>query len=381
MPDIGAMSQPCPFTALIVTCRRPGHLERNLASIAAQTRRPAQIVVVDDDGGLDPEAARRIAEGAKIEWTFWRRDKLDYMRSRNLGVQFSRHPIVALLDDDVELERDYFEHLIGSLETLASQGVICVTARVLLDGASPRPKPLREAMERFFLRRGRFIGQLLPNGFATEAHRADRIGAAPFEVDFCLSGACAFFRDTMLAHPFAEGYSLLAHGTDKIMSLEIIRRGRIAFVPAARMTHFLAPAARPAPAVNAKRSVLSYYWTYRQIKRRPRADWTFALFAWGWLGFFLQEMASAARGRKSHGIAHLGGLLLGFGSAIRYQCLGMTLKEAVIENAARMGMPIDQPVGLEDPPASRPRIRWTGRRSGEAFLAPNGEQRNGERTN
>ncbi|MCX7015192.1 MAG: glycosyltransferase family 2 protein [Candidatus Sumerlaeota bacterium] len=334
------------FSVVIPTRDRPADLRRCLESIVAQNRRPAQVVVVDD-GHLAFDALKPLVEQAGIEWTYLRKDRLDRNRARNLGVAASTHPIVAFLDDDVALEKDYFEQLIGALERFRRVGVAGATACV----RSPRPMPWTRwpvhAAERFFGLRGRRLCGLLSSGFCADFDETDHIGNEPFDVDYSSAGSCAYFRDICRQYPYPEGYAFLAAGDDKMLGLSVSRHWRTLFVPRARLTHYHAPGARPSKATEGERRLLGMYWTWRRFVR-PTPLGTLR-FLWGCAGLMTIGLSGALIRMSGRHWAYAGGVFRGFGKALSYWARGVTFQDAVDEAARRNGEIIETPVGLDSP--------------------------------
>jgi glycosyltransferase involved in cell wall biosynthesis len=85
------------LSIVVPTYRRPGTLERALASVAAATRADHEIIVVDDcPEGSAFELARRF--GARYLFKAGRQRGLS--ASRNLGLDVATGVFVAFLDDD-----------------------------------------------------------------------------------------------------------------------------------------------------------------------------------------------------------------------------------------------------------------------------------------
>jgi len=339
------------FSAVIPTCDRPEALARCLRSIVAQTRRPAQVTVVDD-GQLDSEPLRRLVEEAGIEWTYLKKDRLDRNRSRNLGVEASKHPIVAFLDDDVVLDPDYFDRLIDVLERFARVGVVGASARVYNQRRRSRLRPVRHAAERLFLVRGKRLGALMRSGFCADIQDDDEVGVEPFDVEFASSGACAYFREVCRRYPYPEGHSFLAEGDDKIFSLRITRQWRTLFVPRAKAAHLHASSGRPSPVLSGQKTLLGIYWTHRQFARRGPLD--LLLFLWGSLGLILICAGGAVERRRKRHWQFAWGLVHGLGKALGFELRGTSMREAVEQAAALRGEPIVSPVGLEGPFLAEP---------------------------
>lgn len=100
----------------VPTRNRPGHLMRALASIAAQTVRDVQILVVDDGDGSGAAAARGLGH-ARLETLI--SGGAGQVAARNMAIAAARGDTIAWLDDD-----DWWEeadHLARIVATIADK--------------------------------------------------------------------------------------------------------------------------------------------------------------------------------------------------------------------------------------------------------------------
>ena len=118
------------FTVVIPTFGRPDHLSDTLASVARQTRRAERVIVVDNN--REPSVRKSVLQ---VIDAFVSILNIEYICShinsgavaRNLGAERVATSIVAFLDDDVILEKDYYEKIITIFENdeavIGAQGV------------------------------------------------------------------------------------------------------------------------------------------------------------------------------------------------------------------------------------------------------------------
>ncbi|RKG92544.1 glycosyltransferase family 2 protein [Corallococcus terminator] len=98
----------CTLTVIIPTRHRPGLLRRALTCVADQTRRPDEVIVIDDGDVPQP-----FASGPGVRWV---RHEAPHgaARARNLGASLARGRFLAFLDDDDTWDPAYLfeaEHL------------------------------------------------------------------------------------------------------------------------------------------------------------------------------------------------------------------------------------------------------------------------------
>jgi GT2 family glycosyltransferase len=95
-------------TVIVPVWNRCDLLEQLLSGLRTQTQPPAEVLVVDDgseDGPADLAGARVIRMGAHG----------GFAKAVNRGIRESRTPLVAIVNNDVELAPDWMEKLRGAL--------------------------------------------------------------------------------------------------------------------------------------------------------------------------------------------------------------------------------------------------------------------------
>jgi hypothetical protein len=335
------------FSVVIVAGNDSPTVEECLRCAIDQTRRPDQIVLVDE-GSSDVEELRRLVEEAGLRWTRVQGGRLDANRARNLGIQAAINPIVALIDHDVAVERDGFESLVGLLEQFGAHGVVGATARPSPREAPPEPSYIRHAFEERFRMRSTWCpGLMQSSGFCLDIEDGDALGPEPFDVDFPCRGLAVYVRDVCLAEPFPEGLGLLASGSEKFFGVRLTRRRRILLDPRAKARR-LSPQAGSAPTFrHGLRRIAGAYWISRQfVKGRPFA---FPMFLWAGCGSVAIEIARAIGERRPARLAEAAGQLAGLAKALAWRLSFASLPRVVQRAAARRGQPIEEPVGLGPP--------------------------------
>ncbi len=101
-------------TVVLATLDRADDVQRLLACLESQTRRPDRIVVCDDTGD---DSVRRLLDDCTIEHRYERNStRPSLTRSRNLAIPHLLPGIVTFLDSDIILEPDYLERIFAALE-------------------------------------------------------------------------------------------------------------------------------------------------------------------------------------------------------------------------------------------------------------------------
>ena len=300
------------ITAIVPTIGRPESLALLLRSLALQSRRPDEIVVADASVG-DAVAcviARPIwaSQGLNVRRIPVRPPNA--VRQRVAAIAESDGEYLLFLDDDVVLEPDCVEQLLGHL----AQNTSVVGAFADFNNQS---WPLPTRAWRFYLRyilgmkdgawQGRVVGPLL------------RFGYNPVPGDaspMAWLGTC----NTMIrrsAYDQAGGFSdFFLHrctiNEDVDLGLKIAKVGAIVFCPSARMGHFHAPGGRVSAAIAAEDDLYNRYLVMRHTQGRSARS-AFALVTL----FLVVETVS-----------NLGGAILrfrggGFGARLYGRCRAM----------------------------------------------------------
>jgi len=111
-----AGEQPTERTSLIVTVLdEADSIDELLESIAAQTRQPDEVVVVDG-GSRDGTWQRLQAWTARLPLHLIRAPGASIARGRNLAIDAAAYKLIAVTDGGVRLERDWLEQLHAALK-------------------------------------------------------------------------------------------------------------------------------------------------------------------------------------------------------------------------------------------------------------------------
>jgi GT2 family glycosyltransferase len=275
-------------SVVICTRNRAADLARCLASLAAQTRRPEEVVVVDASDG--PAALRTVQA--------WRASTPAVVvrfipaapgltRQRNVGVAASTGDLLTFLDDDVVLEADYLAAVVKLFEMDPELGG---AEGVVLTPPLRGRRRLANAVRAGFLMNtlGRPRG-VKPSGFITY----DPAPAAVTPVD-CLVGCnMSYRRGVFERFRFDEWYTGYGLGEDADFSHRVSRAWRLVQTPEARLTHRLSPVARDRlPALHEMTAVNHYYFVRRNL---PPGVRTWLCFLWSELGELLSVLKTADR--------------------------------------------------------------------------------------
>ena len=251
------------ISAIVPTIGRCESLITLLAALAAQTRRPDEVLVADGSVGTsikdvvaDPRWA---ASGLAVHYLHI--SPPNAVRQREAAIAQARGTLLLMLDDDVVPEPDCVAALIDCLQT---HDAVAVGAD-FSNQQWPRPTTLWRWYLRFLhgitddAWQGRVIGPLLRFGYVPTPSGAARM-------EWVGSGHSLVRRDTFER---VGGFSdfFLHRSTvneDVDLGLKLARAGRIFLCPQARMAHLEAPGGRPPVRIVAEDDLYNRYMILRQ---------------------------------------------------------------------------------------------------------------------
>ncbi len=165
IPSPSIPGAPAPVS-VVVPCYRCGDtIGDAVASIATQTRRPAEVLLVDDASGDDTlDALQRVADAYPAGWVkvIASSPNGGPSRARNLGWQQAVQPYIAFLDADDTWAPDKVAWQMAELERDPRIALIAHRMKVAPRGAAP--VPARRAVRASVIGRRRL---LLNNPFPT----------------------------------------------------------------------------------------------------------------------------------------------------------------------------------------------------------------------
>jgi GT2 family glycosyltransferase len=232
------MPTPLAYSLVIATYERAEELRTTLASIAAQTRPPAAIIVVDSS---KDDKTLAVVKAAAMPVRYERALKPSAAVQRNQGAWLVNTPLVAFLDDDVYVPPGSLEKICAAFDADPEEKIGGIAARI--DGMQ---HPIPRGLLRFYYR--------LQAGFSHPTYGGKLFGAAinclptyseTAEGDLIpadwLNSTCVFYRTPLFARekfPEFEGYSFLE---DVHLSARIGRTHRLYFHRTATFEHRDAP--------------------------------------------------------------------------------------------------------------------------------------------
>lgn len=275
-------------SVVICTRNRPGDLADCLRSLAAQTRLPAEVLVVD---ASDDDASRRVVEicaaTAPLRRVRSLRTAPGLTRQRNAGVEAATGDVVTFLDDDVVLEPDYLARILELFEVdPALAGAEGAVATPSLGGRRRLANLFRHAFLMNALGRGRGVRR---SGFVIYDPWPRTVQPVTSLVGCNMSYRAEVFRRFRFDEWF-DGYGLFE---DQDFSWRVGRAHRLVQTPHARLEHRLSPASRAKlPALHEMTAVNHFYFVRKNL---PDTPLTWLCFLWSELGELVSVLKTGDR--------------------------------------------------------------------------------------
>jgi GT2 family glycosyltransferase len=239
MTQLGSES----ISAIIATVGRPELLRLCLESLANQTVRISEVVVVHCGDDVDTVAVTNDARWSEagLDVRYFHHQERNCAQQRNFAIEHAKYDNLLLVDDDVEVDPKWVEELfkpiwtdpkvgatMGSLvnQPMATPTLFWRIYRILMHGRVKGFEP------------GRLVGAALPNGFPTTAQK-------PIPCEWIGGGASALRRDAFESvGGFASFFVGSSPGEDLDLGYRLSRNWKVYYVPSAKCIHHQSPSGR-----------------------------------------------------------------------------------------------------------------------------------------
>lgn len=264
------------ISVVIVTYNRPQDLKKCLESVAAQTFRPREVLVIDNAG--DGET-KRVVESQRAHYVPQKREN-SLTVARNLGVSLAHGDIISFLDDDVVLDKNYYKEMNNFFESNAS--ALGMSGRTIGD-LYERNKVkfyVAQIIGKFFLLGFNEKNQcrVLPSMGVTSP-----LGEKVISSQW-LSGASSYRRRVFSEFSFDENLKKYSWGEDTDFSYRVYKKypGTLFFNPKVKYFHNLSELGR---AMGRERAYMEeVYNLYLFYKLIPRNFKNKLAYIWGRVG-------------------------------------------------------------------------------------------------
>lgn len=281
------------FSLVICTYMRPKPLLNLLQSVQGQTLYPDEILIIDGSTNQDTALVLKGNQFKNLHYFLVPSAHRGLTKQRNYGIERvgSEIKIVCFLDDDIVLERDYFEQLIKTYErypeALGVGGYIINEVASDFVGETYIPKRndyffdgwKRKDGSRFLLRKRLGLdSDCQPGFFPTFGHERSVSFLPPsgkiYEVEMLMGGVSSFKRtvfETIRFSTYFEGYGLYE---DADFTLRLSQRGKLYVNTGAKLRHYHDTSGRPNQYEYGKMVVRNgwYVWRIKNPKPNPKAQ-------------------------------------------------------------------------------------------------------------
>ncbi len=294
------MLEQSPFFSVVTpTFYRPAEVVGLLKNLSEQTMLPKEVILVDGapaDEKATEEAVRQIEKELPFEVNYFRHDRGTAVQ-RNAGIDVAQGEFIALIDDDVRLEKDFLERIYEAFCDDAEQ-----TVGGIVGYRTNRHFKSEESERWRWYKRLKLLTVYEPGRYDFNCgYPINNNMQAPFAgtrtVDF-MTTACAVWRrkvfDSGLRfHPFFRDYGILE---DAHLSLRAGREWTLLQCGDAHCEEMHSPNGRVNRRKIGYKCVVNYYFVFQDIVPLSRAHryrfWRYQLFE------ILRIGASAIRRRN-----------------------------------------------------------------------------------
>lgn len=281
-------------TVILCTKDRKDELRAALRSLAAQSLRPDEVLVVD--AGSEPALDDALIEELRAAFPLRRLHSAPGLtKQRNLGIRESTGDLLFFFDDDVVLEPDYLREVAAVFASDAGEKIGAVGGRItniIPAGPAGRGESLRRLIRGVFLLSDLGDGRMKQSGFPAQPH-----GLAEGRYIECLSGCgMAFRRAVFDLTQFDEALSGYSYMEDVDIARQVLKQGyAMYYQPASRLIHHASPCARETGADVSRMLVRNYDYLFRK-------HWNTGMlrrltFRWALFGLLVSAIASRDRSR------------------------------------------------------------------------------------
>jgi GT2 family glycosyltransferase len=276
------------FSLIICTYMRPKPLLQLLQSVREQTMYPNEILIIDGSTNNETRLALNDNYFENLHYYQVPNEHRGLTKQRNYGIARvdKTSDIVAFLDDDTVLEKDYFEQLINTYkvypEALGIGGYINNETKYEFVGDNYKPESSefyfdgwkRKDGSRFILRKKMGLDSDSPPGFSPLFSHGRSVGFLPpsgkiYQVEQLMGGVSSFRKKVFDSFQFAtyfEGYGLYE---DTDFTLRVAKIGQLYLNTAATLSHYHNPSGRPNQYQYGKMVVRNGWYVWRVKNAKP----------------------------------------------------------------------------------------------------------------
>lgn len=280
---------------IIPTYNRVKDLEETLDSIIIQTRLPKEVIVVDNANNIETEnlikRRRKDFEKRNVILKYIRSEENSLTVAKNIGIKHSTGDIISFVDDDVILNRRYYEAILKVYEE--NPNASGVQGLIQVEDVRKENGLISFILSRFnklfyFESIEKNRCRLFPTTYGTYPLFIDKGKIINCE---WLMGASTYKRDIFKEFKFDENLKKYSHKEDKDFSYRIFKKypHSLFLTSDAKYIHKVSQEARlPERELIYMRKVYSLYLFYKDIDQNIKNN---LIFIWSWTGFLIMDTA------------------------------------------------------------------------------------------
>jgi GT2 family glycosyltransferase len=277
------------ISVIICTRNRFDDFTKTLPSIAAQSRLPDELIVVDSSDERKLETYLGSIDLPFAVHYFHTQPGLTLQR--NQGIRESSSDLLFFFDDDVNLDRNYLAEVEKVFANDAKHEIGAVGGKI----SNKTPQTLRTRFEIALFGVIRVVfgvvgtsnGKFYPSGMPSHPRKNQQSGYIE-----CLSGCCmAFRREVFEKARFDETLAHYGLMEDVDISKQTLDAGyKIYYQTSATLVHNESPMNRLKVQQWAEMSVINYDYLFRKSWARDKWRWLF--YYWALIGLFVANFHS-----------------------------------------------------------------------------------------
>ncbi|MDB5825060.1 MAG: putative glycosyltransferase [Herminiimonas sp.] len=246
------------ISIVVPTKDRPDDLAKLLASLAAQTRKPDQIIIVDGSDPVIRPVVDRFAELLALDYV--RVFPPSLAKQRNAGMAELRPDITlaGYIDDDIVLEPAAVERMLAFWESASAD----------IGGAAfnitNNLRPSWQVIKRIFELDHPEPGLVLRSGFPSSISYQE----TTIDTDWLYGGATVWRREVIERFPYDEWFIGTGFGEDVDFSFNVREHFRLVLVSDAKLAHYSHPIRSDRQFLLGKWQVINRMYLVRKYRLR-----------------------------------------------------------------------------------------------------------------
>jgi glycosyltransferase involved in cell wall biosynthesis len=257
------------ISVIVPTHDRPAELAAAVDSLLRQTRKPDELIVVNDGTAQVGTALARRVRAAGVKFINRRRDVPSSAASRNCGLELAGGDVAVLLDDDVEAPSDFLKRL-ESLYQADSQAIVAGICGRYVD---PQPPPWTQRLWVALaaaLAENRWAPRVSLARYVRLSHPlAERLQPAWRFV----GGIMSLRREIYKEYKFTEAFSGYGLAEDTELSFRLGAERALFLAPELTVLHHKAAGGRPDPYRRGRMYVAHMLYIARHSVQQGAGTW------------------------------------------------------------------------------------------------------------